>query len=114
MTDNQAYARIGEYIESHPSETYAQIGSTLGLSRSQVTRIAKLQGIKRQPGRRSAALEAAVALIDASMAQPGSGSEGEPANLPAEEYISAAPAAPSVEAAPAPAPETPPAEIAVA
>ena len=31
MDLNETYARIGEYIESHPSETYAQIGTTLGL-----------------------------------------------------------------------------------
>jgi hypothetical protein len=79
-----------------------------------VSRIARLRGIKRRPGKRSAALRAAVALIDAAMAQPGSVSAGEPANPLAEEYVSTAPDAPSVEEALAPTPETPPAEIAVA
>ena len=33
MDLNETYARIGEYIKSRPSETYAQIGSTLGRAR---------------------------------------------------------------------------------
>ena len=51
MTDNQAYVRIGEFIESHPSETYSELAVQLGLTRSQVTRIARLRGIKRGPER---------------------------------------------------------------
>ena len=51
MDLSETYARIGDYIKSHPSETYAQIGTTLGLGRSQVTRIARLQGITRRPGK---------------------------------------------------------------
>jgi hypothetical protein len=113
MTDNQAYARIGEFIESHESETYSELAARLGLTRAMVSRIARLRGIKRRPGKRSAALRAAVALIDATMAQLGSVS-GEPANPLAEEQISTAPDAPSVEVALAPTPEAPPTEIAVA
>ena len=87
MDLNETYARIGEYIESHPTETYAQIGTTLGLSRSQVSRIARLQGIKRGPGKRSSALEAALAAIEA--------------------------ATPPMKATLSNAPDTPPAEMAV-
>jgi len=76
MDVNETYARIGEYIKSRPSETYGQIGSLLGLSRSQIARIAKLQGIKRRPGKRSNALEAAIAAIEAAGPQPDSGSAG--------------------------------------
>jgi len=65
MEINETYARIAEYINSRPSETYGQIGATLGLSRSQVARIARLQGIKRRPGKRSSAMEAAVAALEA-------------------------------------------------
>jgi len=100
MDMGKTYARIGEYIESRPSETYSQIASTLGLSRSQVTRIARLQGIKRGPGKRSAALEAAVAAIEA-------------ATPPREETVSAAPATPPMEATLSSTPAKPPAEIAV-
>ena len=63
------YTRIGEYIKSHQSETYAQIGATLALSRSQVARIARLHGIKRSPGKR-ASLEAAIAVIEATSQKP--------------------------------------------
>jgi hypothetical protein len=70
MTDNQAYSRIGEFIESHQSDSYSEIGRQLGLSRSQVTRIAKRQGIKRQSGKRSFALEAALAAIEAATPKP--------------------------------------------
>jgi hypothetical protein len=87
------YARIGEYIKSHLSETYAQIGTTLGLSRSQVTRIARLQGIKRQSGKWHAALDAALAVIEAASPRPDCALAGE-AVPPAEATISAAPDAP--------------------
>jgi hypothetical protein len=69
MLVNETYARIGEYITSHESETYSQIAGTLGLSRATVARIARLQGIRRRAGRRSAALLAAVAAIDAASVQ---------------------------------------------
>jgi hypothetical protein len=114
MTDNEAYVRIGEFIESHQSDTYSQIGRKLGLSRHQVSRIARLRGMKREPGKRSAALQSAVALIDAAMAQPDSVSADAPANPLMEENISIAPDAPSVEETLSPEPETPSAEIAVA
>ncbi len=91
------YARIGEYIESHPSETYSLIASTLGLSRSQVSRIAWLQGIKRGPGNRSAALEAAVAAIDAVSQKPDCVSAGEAATPPTEATLLSTPATPPVE-----------------
>jgi hypothetical protein len=65
MTDNESYARIAQFVESHPDLTYAEIGKALGLTRSQVSRIARLQGVKRGPGKRSAALTAAVAAIEA-------------------------------------------------
>ena len=99
MDLNETYARIGEYITSHQSETYAQIGSTLGLSRSQVTRIAKLQGIKRRPGKRSSALEAAVAAIEAASLKPDCASAGEAATAPVEATPSSTPATPSAEIA---------------
>ena len=89
MDLNETYARIGEYIESHPSETYSQIGTTLGLSRSQVTRIARLQGIKRQSGRRSSALEAAIAAIEAASPKP----ECAPASEAAPPTVGASPVA---------------------
>ena len=114
MDLNETYARIGEYIESHPSATYGQIGTTLGLSRSQVARIARLRGIRRRPGERSAALQAAVAIIDAATPQPGFVSEGEVAIPPTEELITAVTAAPPVEEALPTTLGTPPAEIAVA
>ncbi len=50
MTDNESYARIAQFVESHPDLTYAEIGKALGLTRSQVSRIARLQGVKRGPG----------------------------------------------------------------
>lgn len=96
MTDNQAYERIGEFIESHESETYSELAARLGLTRATVARIARLRGIKRRPGKRSAALRAAVALIDAAMTQPGSVLAGEPANPPTEEPIPETPDAPPV------------------
>jgi hypothetical protein len=92
-------ARIGEYIESHQSETYAQIGSTLCLSRSQVTRIAKQQGIKRRPGKRSSALEAAIAAIEAASPKPDCAPAGEAATPPMEATLSSTPATPSAEIA---------------
>lgn len=96
MDLNETYARIGEYIESHQSETYGQIAGTLGLSRSQVARIARLQGIKRQPGKR-ASLEAAVAAIEAVSQKPDCASAGDAATPPTEETISTAPDAPPVD-----------------
>lgn len=91
------YARIGKYIESHPSETYSQIASALGLSRSQVSRIARLQGIKRGPGKRSAALEAAVAAIEAASQKPDCVSAGEAATPPTESTLLSTPATPPAE-----------------
>ena len=92
------YARIGEYIESHPSETYGQIGTTLGLSRSQVSRIARLQGVKRGPGKR-ASLEAVVAAIQAASQTPDCASAGEAATPPTEATLSNTPGTASVETA---------------
>lgn len=86
------YARIGEYIESHQSNSYSEIGRQLGLSRSQVARIARLRGIKRGPGKR-ASLEAAIAVIEAVSPKPDCGSVGEAAPPP-EETISTAPDSP--------------------
>jgi hypothetical protein len=97
MDLNETYARIGEYIESHPSETYGQIGTTLGLSRSQVIRIARLKGIKRGPGKRSAALEAAVAAIEAASQKPDCVSAGEAATPPTEATLLSTPATPPAE-----------------
>jgi len=97
MDLNETYARIGEYIESRPSETYSQIASTLGLSRSQVSRIAKLQGMKRGPGKRSSALEAAVAAIEAVSQKPDCVSAGEAATPPTEAPLLSAPATPPAE-----------------
>jgi hypothetical protein len=85
------YARIGEYIESHESDSYSEIGRQLGLSRSQVTRIARVQGINRQSGKRSSALEAALAAIEAASPKPDCGSAGEAAIPSMEETISIAP-----------------------
>jgi hypothetical protein len=99
MDLNETYRRIGEYIESHPSETYAQIGTTLGLSRSQVTRIARLQGIKRRPGKWPSALEAAVSAIEAASPKPDCAPAGEAATPPLEEAVSAAPDAAPAETA---------------
>jgi len=76
MDLNETYARIGEYIKSRPSETYGQIAGTLGLSRGAIARIAKLQGIRRSPGKR-ACLEAALAAIDAASQMPGCAPAGE-------------------------------------
>ena len=112
MTDNEAYVRIGGFIGSHHNDSYSDIGRQLGLSRHQVARIARLRGIKRRPGNR-ADLEAAVAAIEAASREAGSVSTGGAVPAP-EETASAAPDAPSVEEALAPATETPPAEIAVA
>jgi hypothetical protein len=66
MELNETYTRIAEYIKSRPSETYGQIAAALGLSRATAARIARLQGIRRRAGKRAAALEAAVAVIDAA------------------------------------------------
>jgi hypothetical protein len=76
MDVNETYARIGEYIKSHPSETYGQIGSLLGLSRSTIAGIARLQGIKRRPGRKPSVLEAAIEATDTTSPQPDCGSAG--------------------------------------
>ena len=84
MDSKATHARIGEYIESHPSETYSQIGTALGLSRSQVTRIARLQGIKRQSGKRSFALKAAIAAIEAASPNPDCAPAAEAAPPPVE------------------------------
>jgi len=65
MTDNEAYVRIADFVQSHPDLTYAELGKALGLTRSQLSRISRLQGVKRGPGKRSAALVAAVAAIEA-------------------------------------------------
>jgi hypothetical protein len=81
MTDTEAYARIGEYIEAHQSNSYSDIGRQLGLSRHQVARIARLRGIRRRPGNR-AALEAAVAAIEAASQAPDCASAGGPAPAP--------------------------------
>jgi hypothetical protein len=98
MDVNETYARIGEYIKAHPSETYGQIGSLLGLSRSKVAGIAKLQGIKRRPGRRPSALEAAVVAMEAASPKPDCAPAGGEAP-PSEETVPAAPDAPPAEAA---------------
>jgi hypothetical protein len=112
MTNNEAYVRIGEFIESHPSETYFELAARLGLTRSQVARIARLRGIKRGPGKR-ASLEAAVAAIEAAAPKPSSVPTGEAAAPPTEEPISAAPDAPPGEDALSITPDTPSAETAV-
>jgi hypothetical protein len=114
MDLNETYARIGDYIKSHPSETYAQIGSTLGLGRSQVTRIARLQGIRRRPGKWPSALEAAIAAIEAASPKPDCAPAGEAATPPMEEPIYAAPDAPPMEGALSATPVAQSAEIAVA
>jgi|GEM_PF-1237354 hypothetical protein len=113
MDINETYVRIGEYISSHQSQTYGEIGTTLGLSRATVARIARLRGIKRRPGKRLAALEAAVAAIEAADPQAGSVPTGEAAAPPTEEPICAAPGAPPMEATLLSTPDTPPGEIAV-
>ncbi|MGO9270472.1 MAG: hypothetical protein ACLQOO_09505 [Terriglobia bacterium] len=78
MDANEAYERIGEYIESHPSESYGQVGSALHLSRAAIARIAKLHGIRRRPGRKPSALVAAPAAA-LETASPGSALAGEAA-----------------------------------
>jgi hypothetical protein len=110
MDLNETYARIGDYIKSHPSETYAQIGSTLGLGRSQVTRIARLQGIRRRPGKWPSALEAAIAAIEAASPKPDCAPAGEAAP-PSEETISTAPDAPLAAGQTAAAAETSNADV---
>lgn len=88
MELNETYSKIGTYIQSNPAQTYGQIAATLGLGRATVARIARLQGVKRRAGRRAAALEAAVAVIDAADQRPelGTASDGaEPAAEPAAE-----------------------------
>lgn len=83
MDLNETYARLGEYIKSRPAETYGQIASALGLSRATIARIARLQGIKRRPGKRSSALEAAIAAIEAAdPKQDGEPAGGATAPLP--------------------------------
>ena len=96
MNDNQAYSRIGEFIESHQSESYSEIGRQLGLSRGQVTRIARLQGIRRRPGKRPAALDAALAVIEAASPKADCAPAGEEAPA-AEETVWAAPELASAE-----------------
>jgi hypothetical protein len=88
MNLNDMYGRIAEYIKAHDSDTYGQIAASLRLSRSQVSRIARRLGIKRAPGKRSAALKAAVAVIDATMPQSGAAPTGEAASPPAVKPIS--------------------------
>ena len=80
MDSKATHARIGEYIESHPSETYSQIGTALGLSRSQVTRIARRQGTRRLRGKWPCTLDAAIAVIEAASPKPA----GETAPPPVE------------------------------
>jgi hypothetical protein len=113
MNLNATYGRIGEYIMSHESETYSQIASTLGLSRSQVSRIARLQGLKRGPGKRAAALEAALKAIEAASHNPHCASAGEVAPAPVEEPISIEPDAPLAAEALSTTPDIPSAEAAV-
>jgi hypothetical protein len=98
MNDNEIHARIGEYITSHPSETYAQIGTTLGLGRSQVARIARLQGVTRRPGKR-ASLEAALAAIEAATPPTEGTICAAPDASPVEDILSTAPGTPSAETA---------------
>jgi hypothetical protein len=104
------YARIGQYIQSRPGQTYEQIAATLALSRGTVARIARLQGITRRAGKRAAALEAAVAAIEAASPKPDCALP-DMAAPPADEHIDAAPDAPPVEdalsvTADTPSPET--------
>jgi len=114
MNVNETYARIGDYIRSHESESYSQIGSKLALTRATVARIARQQGIRRSPGRRPTALQAAVAAINAADAQAGSVASGEAAAPPREESVSAVPDALPAAEAPSAAPGAPRAEGAVA
>jgi hypothetical protein len=113
MNLNDMYGRIGEYLKSHDSETYSQIAASLGLSRSQVSRIARRLGMRRGPGKRSAALEAAVAVIDAAAPQSGFVLTGEAAAPPMEEPISAAPHAPLAGETPSVTADAPLVETAV-
>lgn len=99
MDLNETYARIGDYIKSHPSETYGQIGSTLGLSRGAVARIARLQGIRRRPGKWPSALDAAVAAIEATSPKPDCAPAGEAATPPMEATLLSTPDTPSAEIA---------------
>lgn len=112
MTDNESYARIAQFVESHPDLTYAEIGKALGLTRSQVSRIARLQGVKRGPGKRAAALEAAVKAIEAASDNPHCASAGEVAPAPVEEPISIEPDAPLAAEAPSTTPDIASAEAA--
>jgi hypothetical protein len=79
----------------NPSETYAEIGTTLGLGRSQVTRIARLQGIRRRPGKWPSALEAAIAAIEAASPKPDCAPAGEAATPLMEATLSSTPDMPS-------------------
>ena len=81
MDPNETYERIGEYIESHPVESYGQIGSALHLSRAAIARIARLHGMRRRSGRKPSAVVAAAALETASPL-PGSAPAGEAAAQP--------------------------------
>ena len=114
MTDEQAIQQIGDYILSHESETYSELAARLGLTRAMVSRIARLRGIKRRPGKRSAALQAAVAIIEAATAQPVSVSAGDVVTPPAEKPIPDTLDAPPVDEALLATAVTPLAEIAVA
>jgi len=114
MNLNDSYARLGEYIAAHESDTYGEIAASLGLTRATVARIARQQGIRRRPGRRSAALQAAAAMIGAATARAGSVPTGEAAAPPTEELVSVAPDALPAAETPSAAPGTPPAEGAVA
>ena len=58
-----------------------------------MTRIARLQGIKRQSGKRHAALDAALAVIEAASPRPGCAPASE-ADPPMEETVYAAPDSP--------------------
>ena len=62
-----------------------------------MSRIAKLQGMKRGPGKRSSALEAAVAAIEAVSQKPDCVSAGEAATPPTEATLLSAPATPPAE-----------------
>ena len=96
MDINETYARIGECIRSDPSETYGRIAERLGVSRSTIARIAKLQGIHRWPGRRLPVLEAAA--LGTASPKPDCASAGE-AVPPSEEAMAAAPDAGRAETA---------------
>ncbi len=68
--DAASCERIGEYIQSHPLESYRQIGAALGITRGAVVRVAKLHGVRRRPGRKPAALAVAVKAIDGACLNP--------------------------------------------